>query len=220
MIPKDEIYALYKETGEAFEKSQIKDYAYERGLKWFYSVTATRLTTNTTAIVGFNWGAAEKCEYKPQTEPPDCSFKNLYDKKGELGSLQKIYKSLKTWLPEEEVDNAVQTNFCFFGSRFENEITAVDLELSTSLFTRLIEMIKPKRIVGLSKKLERYFVDNGLCSNVQTASVPSNKRTLYVTKGDFKISDKRIPIRFLPHPNAKFTKVAREKAWEICFSSP
>ena len=210
------IQQLYLDTQAAFDRSPIKRYSEVNNFKWNYSISATTLKEGANLIIGFNWGVAGSNPYEPQMEPPKENFKTLFDIK-DLGSLQRIYQPLKQKFPIDEVDNSIQTNFCFFRSKAEEEITAEDLSLSTPLFLRLLEIIKPKRIIGFSKKLQNYFVENNLCDQLESESFQSNKRTLHVAKGYLKKYDQKIPIYFLPHPNAKFTSVARKKAWDFCF---
>lgn len=212
-----DIQQLFNDTRAAFDKSPIKIFATENRLSWNYSISSTRLTFASNVIIGFNSGATDNYPYQPQTEIPSANFKDLYDKKNELGSLQRIYEPLKQYLPREDIDNCVQTNFCFFRSKKEDQITTVDLQLSTPLFQKLMDIIKPKRIVGFSNKLRSYFLNNKLCTSIEELNIPSNKRTLFVAKGTCNINGRKIPVFFLPHPNSKFTTAARKAAWEFCF---
>jgi hypothetical protein len=212
------IEQLFVDTKIAFENSPIKKYADQNGKQWYYSISSTRLNENSNVIIGFNWGAAGNDKYKPQVLVPHENFKDLYDKKW-LGSLERIYQPLKLRFPNEDIDQSVQTNFCFFRSKVEGEITDKDLELSTPLFHQLISIIKPKRIIGFSKRLQSYFIENGRCSNLHEASFASNRRTLHTAKGFLKLNGLEVPIYFLPHPNAKFTNVARRNAWDFCFDN-
>ncbi len=217
-MKEESIQQLFKDTKEAFSKSPIKKYAEVNNHKWNYSVSATRLMEGANLIIGFNWGASGNKSYEPQMEVPKENFKDLYDKKW-LGSLERIYQPLKQRFPAEDIDNSTQTNFCFFRSKIENEITPEDLALSTPLFMKLIALIKPKRIMGFSKKLQSYCIDNNLCDQVESKSFPSNKRTLHVARGYLRLAGQETPIYFLPHPNSKFTSVARKNGWDFCFDS-
>lgn len=211
-----DIQQLFTDTRNAFDKSSIKRFATENGLTWNYSISSTLLTADNNVIVGFNGGATDNYDYPPQTEIPPDNFKDLYDKKW-LGSLQRIYEPLKQYFPYEEIDNCVQTNFCFFRSKEENQITAADIQLSTPLFQKLIDIIKPKRIIGFSSKLRDYFLNHNFCTSPETLNILSNGKTLFVVKGTYNVSGKSIPVFFLPHPNSKFTTSARETAWKFCF---
>ena len=215
-MDKDAIQQLFDDTAAAFDKSPIKKYAEENGFQWNYSISSTRLTEGANLIVGFNGGAALNERYEPQTSIPPETFKDLFEKKW-LGSLERIYLPLKERFPGDDIDNAMQINFCFFRSKTEGEITVEDLALSTPLFLRLMDIIKPKKILGFSKTLQRYCIDNNLCSKLEVASFTSNKRTLHVAKGMLKHAGQETPIYFLPHPNAKFTSVARKNGWDFCF---
>jgi len=212
------IQQLFADTQIAFNNSPIKKYAEANGHQWNYSISATRFIEETNLIIGFNWGASGNDPYEPQKEIPKQNFKELYDK-NDLGSLQRIYLPLKQKFPTEDIDNAMQTNFCFFRSKTEAEITSEDLLLSTPLFQQLLNVIKPKRILGFSKKLQSYCIESALCSDLEEAAFQSNKRTLHTAKGNLKLNETAVPIYFLPHPNAKFTSIARKQAWDFCFGS-
>lgn len=211
-----EIQQLLSDTKAAFDKSPIKRFAEENRLNWFYSISSTRLILNNNLIVGFNGGAIDNYNYQPQTQIPTDNFKALFDNK-DLGSLQRIYEPLKQYFPDGDIDNCVQTNFCFFRSKTEGQITRVDLELSTPLFQKFISIIKPKRIIGFSSKLRDYFLHSSFCKNLEQLNIPSNRKTLYVVKGVYINNNEVIPVYFLPHPNSKFTTGARQTAWEFCF---
>lgn len=216
MISSKDVEQLFKDTQIAFDKAPIKKYASDKNLKWHYSISSTILKTNSILIIGFNWGASSDQKYDPQNCIPIVNFKDLYEQK-DLGSLQRIYQPLKKYFPEDEIENCVQTNFCFFRSSEENQITFDDIELSTPLFNKLIGILKPNTIIGFSSTLRDYFLKNNLCSGVKADNFPSNKRSIYVVKGIYKHLEKEIPIFFLPHPNSKFTAESRQKAWEFCF---
>lgn len=211
-----DIQQLFTDTRAAFDKSSIKIFATENRLNWNYSISSTRLTSDNNVIVGFNGGATDNYDYPPQTEIPSDNFKDLYDKKW-LGSLQRIYEPLKQYFPHEDIDNCVQTNFCFFRSKEESQITAADIQLSTPLFQKLIDIIKPKRIIGFSSKLRDYFLNHNFCTLSETRNIPSKGKTLFVAKGTYNVNGKSIPVCFLPHPNSKFETIARQAAWKFCF---
>ena len=214
---KDKIQTLFDDTKLAFLKSDIKKFAEANNLQWNYSISATPLTKNNTVIVGFNWGASSEGDI-PQLAPPTRNFKSLYD---ELGSFKKVDSSLRKYFSDTEIDNCVQTNFCFFRSKEENQISDKDLELSTPLFETLISLIEPKRIISFSSKLRDYFLkDEKLYRPNGELNITSNKKTLYVAKGFYLLKGNEIPVYFLPHPNSKFTGEARKKAWEFCFGNP
>lgn len=118
------------------------------------------------------------------------TFKQVYDK-NELGSFQRVYKPLKEYLKNNDIDNCVQTKFCFFRSARENQITNEDIELSIPLFRKLIQIIAPKKINGFSSKLRDYFIDNNLCLSHQDKSIKSNNKTPLVSKGIYQWHKRR-----------------------------
>ena len=124
---------------------------------------------------------------------------------------------MKEYLQNDDIDNCVQTNFCFFRSDKEDRITKDDLQLSTPLFRKLIQIVMPKKIIGFSGKLRDYFLDNNLLVSHDDSPIKSNNTTLLVSKGIYQIEQKKIPIYFLPHPNAHYTSEARKEAWQFCF---
>lgn len=197
----------------AFNKAPIKRYAEERSQSWYYSICATQPNTNANVLVGFNWGAAKDYKYEAQKEMPRENFRDLYDT-NDLGSLQRIYQPLVERLGEQEAEQCVQTNFCFFRSKTEGQISNEDLALSKPLFNRLMEMLRPERIIGFSSQLRDHFLYQVPEASLDMKEFASNTRTIYVAKGAYHAGDRKIPVCFLPHPNAKFTSEARWKAWD------
>ncbi len=211
-----ELQELFNDTKIAFEKSPIKKFADDKSAKWAYTISSTELQQGKNLLVEFNWEVESKQKYTAQEFIPTINFKGLHLNK-ELGSLQKIYRPLLEYFPAEEIDDAVRSNFCFFRSKQEDQLTQTDLDLSTPLFLKFIDIIKPKSIIGFSNNLKNYFIYHKLCSDLQKLEIPSNKRMLLVAKGIFKRHDQNIPIYFLPHPDAKLTSSARKEAWNFCF---
>jgi len=207
---------LFINTEKAFLKSDIKNFADKSGEVWNYSISSTKLTNDSTLLIGFNWGAEINMKYDKQKSIPKETFNSLYSK-GYLGSFQRIYRPLKNHFPTEDIDSFTQTNFCFFRSKSEGQISDKDLKLSNPLFNELLGLLVPKRIIGFSSKLKQYMLESKLCNSYQELNIPSNSRTLNVGKGDFIASQNNIPIYFLPHPNSKFTNESRKLAWDFCF---
>ena len=115
LIVFEHIQELLARTSDAFAKSEIKKYATHNNLQWNYSISSTRLNKGGTVIAGFNWGAEKNILYDAQIQIPDCNFIQLHEQKM-LGSLARIYKPLKQYFPSTEIENCIQTNFCFFRS--------------------------------------------------------------------------------------------------------
>ncbi|HLF36264.1 MAG TPA: hypothetical protein VI583_18605, partial [Cyclobacteriaceae bacterium] len=212
-----EIRKLLQSTKEAFEKSDIKKYAEASGNRWYYSISSTKLSKHSPLLVGFNWGAKPGLAYEPQLNVPAVNFKELHDRKNELGPFQRAYMRLKKYLPGEDVDNFIQTNLCFFRSAQEYQLSDYDIELCKPLFEKLISIIQPKRIIGFSKKFNNYITSRNLGLNIKFEDFQSNKKIVHVVKGDLKINQSLVPFCILPHPNERYTGDALNIAYKFCF---
>lgn len=196
---------LLEKTKDAYERSDIKSFG------WYYSISSTPLKKNATLLVGLNWGVSPEGEHEPQPQMPDKPFKEI----GDLGSFKRVIPYLDKYLPNDEL---VQSNFCFFRSKKESQLTQKDFELSTPLFNELVETISPTKIIGFSNKLRDYFLKNTeLFQGQEPYSISSNKGTLQIIKGTYSVNGKKIPTYFLPHPNYPISSDARDKAWNYCF---
>ena len=109
-------YELLKKTGEAFNKSNIKHIQETKGLSWNYSIAVTRIYKNSTLIIGFNAGAAKGFTHLPQSSIPDKNWGELAAIPNELGRMKVAYNRLLSYFDKQEVDQFIQTNFCFFRS--------------------------------------------------------------------------------------------------------
>ncbi len=185
--------------------------------QWYYALSATRLAKNTPLILGFNWGVDSKLAEKglcasPQTEYPFTYFDGLYD---ELGSFKKVVDKFHDYYTEGL--SGVQTNYCFFRSPKEDDISAKDIEICEPIFDKLIKYLEPASIITFSKKLHRHLMNRE--NQVITEGIPSGDKTVYVSKGTIKINDSSIKYYNLPHPNNWHynTSESIEKAWGYCF---
>ena len=205
---------LLEETRKAFEISYIKQFAEGQcpKLEWYYSVCATRIEPERLFILGFNWGAKDGECYCPQKNYPSESFMELgYN---ELGSLDRVKPWLSKYLPEKDLKEIGQSNFCFFRSKRADQITSHDRKLCHPLISKLINMARPKTIIGLSAQLRDHLLPS--CQSVKTHDLMFERGAIKVTykiaKGEFK----SIPICFLPHPAYRLPKQKVEEAWSFC----
>lgn len=213
-----QIEDLYRKAKEAFDQSEIKSYALKNGYEWHYSLMSTKISIGAPLILGYNYGAAEGVKYKAQSQIPSKSFGDVM-KKNDLGSFSKVYNSLIDYCPDEDVHNFMMSNFCYFRSKSEGQISGKDLDACMQIFEQLIQEVRPSKILGFSAKLRNYIKANKLYTKLEEHKIQSNKRTLLVSKGKMNIADSNIPFFMLPHPNSHFTGEARAEAWSYCFSS-
>lgn len=206
---------LLYEIKQAYLLSDIYQKSEEN--KWYYAASATRLMKNKPLILGFNWGVDSKAIEKgfvpsPQAEYPFSHFSGLYD---ELGSFKKVVDNFHVYY--QEGLTGVQTNYCFFRSPNESDISGKDIQLCEPIFDKLINYLKPSSILTFSKKLHRHLMNRE--NQVITESIPSGDKTVYVSKGKIIINKKSIDYYNLPHPNNwHYNKPESiEKAWIHCF---
>ena len=199
---------LFTELNEAFEKSDIKNVA---GKQWNYSLTSTPICDNGLLLVGFNWGAAKGETYIKQ--------KTIPTKTEDLGSFKRIFPFLKIYCPEME-NKIIQTNYCFFRSAKEHEISLKDQALCEPIFLKLVSFINPKQAISFSASLrEHLLLRSDIFTKTFSQDIPSNKGMIKAIVGELKINSKIIPIGFLPHPNYPLNGTARQQAWKIVFEN-
>ncbi|MDX5429319.1 MAG: hypothetical protein LPK79_14555 [Bacteroidota bacterium] len=207
---------LFQRVNEAYEESDIKARFPQES--WNYSITSTYLKRNVPLILGFNWGAEKGVRYEPQSlnEIPTVGFGEL--KEEELGSLRRTLPYFKEYFPEGL--KSVQSNYVFFRSKTEGQISKEDIELrSQPLMDDLLSYLSPSMIISFSSRL-RDLIMKRASSEVRIMPKENFTRVPLVikTKVQLGAEDKQIPFVYIPHPNSRVPKEYREKAWEFAFS--
>ena len=212
-----QIAAFYEEVQKKYHSSDyIKNCPKEYNS---ISICSTQLARNKTVLVGFNGGAANGVDYSSEENkyvfPPSVTYGECF-KKGasELGSFMKVYPLLSDRIGEKEVANCIQTNFCFFRSKYEHEISQNDLETSRKLFLDFMEILQPSRLICFSMSLYNNLKDQ--LSHDKLESFQNGNRKVFVYKGSLKLKDREVPIFILPHPNARIKSEARKQCWDYC----
>jgi len=204
-------YELLYETSQYYYLSDV--YEKYEDKDWNYSVTATMITKNKPLIVGFNWGAEAGYKYSPQCEYPFHDFEGLYD---DLGSLKRTIPYFHEYYTKALY--GMQTNFCFFRSQKEDQISYRDLELCKPLFDKYLDYAKPSVIISFSSKLRNYFIDNNLITDKKSLFIKYLKGKTEIVRAKYKTnSGKVIDFVYIPHPNAHISTEERVKAWDFCF---
>jgi hypothetical protein len=203
---------LLAQTEEAYNHSNI------RSRLWGFSVTATRIIKNEPLIVGFNWGVnakwlkeGNKYNATKERKYPD----NICFKDSDLGSLKRILPYFEKYYPDAL--SGMQTNFCFFRSQKENQISENDLDLSSGLFDQYLDYSTPSIIISFSKRLTKYLEKKGKLNSIEKKDIESGKKIIQAVTAEFQQSNNSIDFVNLPHPNYPITSEARNKAWEFCF---
>ncbi len=202
---------LLKETEAVFIKSDVQN---QYGKDWGYSVLATSIFKGTPLIVGFNWGAAKGTTYEKQSDYPLRMFQSNYN---DLGSLKRTVRFFEEYYPDAL--HGMQTNYCFFRTEKESQISQADLDSCRDLFFRLVEYAEPSSIISFSSKLRDYLLGNKLIDDARSKEVDSKGKKFSAIKGRMRMGTKKdIPFFYLPHPMAKVSGDARKRLWEFCFT--
>lgn len=198
---------LLKKTEEAYKNSEVRRH------NWGYSVTATQIMKGKPLIVGFNWGVSAGYEHGPQKEYPLRVFAGNYD---DLGSFKRVTRYFEEHFPNAL--SGMQTNFCFFRSEKEDQISPDDLERSRPLFEEYLHFSKPSVVLSFSSTLRDYLIHSGQLADVKTLFVNGTRGKLQIVKGFYLTqTGGRTPFVYLPHPNARLASVERNRAWQFCF---
>lgn len=192
----------FERIGKAWDESDIK----KKHPEWVWSLAATQLYTDSLVIVGFNWGA-DRENKDPQDKLPSEPWH-----KQDLGSLARTIPYLTRYYNNIELDKVVQTNYCFFRSSKQHDISSDDIERCHGIFMDLLKDLQPKQVLIFSSILRDRIKDQ--LSNKQIAKIPSSDRTAIAIRATWSNGGREIPVGILPHPNTSITGEAREKCWE------
>jgi len=181
--------------------------------QWGYSLITGPCIPYAPLLVGFNWGARVGEEYSSRETIEETSLKNE-----DLGSLIRVVPYWEKYLPEHVLAHASQTNYCFFRSKNESQISERDLALCRPIFNRLLEIVKPSIVLCFSSKLRDYMVSTDKIKRLEKKPLEykrgQSQVTYLVMKGELATG---VTIAFLPHPMYRMTTAARDAAWAFCF---
>jgi len=164
-------------------------------------------------IVGFNWGAEAGVIYHAESEIEKESFADARS-----GSIARSARYLEQIYGSDFAGKFSQTNFCFFRSKTEAQISPKDIDLCKPVFEELIGIIQPETIFCFSAKLRNYLVASGQVEIEHEAMITFPRTaTQNVTYKTWRGLFRGVQIVSLPHPNFKMPKFARDAAWEACF---
>ena len=203
---------LLTELGHAYEKSDIRQYCLEKSLEWHYSLITTTMVPGGPLILGFNWGASQGEKYQPQSSVNKSDFY-----KEDVGSLSRIFPYCQKYFGDNFLSKTSQSNYCFFRSKTESQITLKDIGLCEPVFEKLIDVIQPSTILCFSSKLRDYLLSNNRIGSSESKSISYKKGLAGVTYKTIRATlTSGTKIKFLPHPNYPIKKEARAEAWEFC----
>ncbi len=207
-----ELSKLLSELGKVFSNSDIKEYCLINGHQWSYSLVSTTLEQNGPLVIGFNWGASKGEDYSPQKEIKKTNFLTE-----EVGSLSRIFPYCRRYFGEDFLSKITQSNYCFFRSQKESQITQRDIELCEPIFEQLVGILNPSSILCFSSKLRDSLLKNGRIKSTEMFDIKYDRGSLKVTYTAIKATlNSGVEISFLPHPNYPMKGEARQEAWKFC----
>ena len=136
---------------------------------------------------------------------------------GDLGSFARVPAYFKRHFPSLPINKISQTNYCFFRSKDERQISADDLKRCRPLFAELLSVMEPSLVLSFSSRLRDYLLRSDQVRNSETVSVQQQvgKRTVTCTAVAGMLEG-GTPVAFLPHPNYPMQRSVRKKLWDFC----
>jgi hypothetical protein len=203
---------LCTELEQIHEKSSIRQYCLKNGYEWNYSLITTALEPGGLLILGFNWGVSKGEKYQPQSSVDKSDFF-----KGDVGSLSRIIPYCENYFDSNFLSKTSQSNYCFFRSQSQSQISNFDIKLCEPIFEKLICAIKPSSILCFSSKLRDFFLKNNKIYSKSSKIIEFEKGLSIVEYEAIRATlESGIEIKFLPHPNYPMKGDARSEAWEFC----
>lgn len=209
---KETLDELLIEVGIAYEQSDIRKLCLEEGYEWHYSLITTSMKPNKPLVLGFNWGASDGEKYEPQFLVNKSDFS-----KEDVGSLARIFPYCEKYFGNDFLSDLSQSNYCFFRSYKEHQVSDKDIQLCEPILSRLIDAISPSLILCFSSKLRDYLIANSKLSSTTSKVITYKRGTSTVSYAAIKgVLAPQTEIKFLPHPNYPMKGEARSEAWEFC----
>ena len=205
---------LFQKIDNAFNKSNIKQQSEKNS--WFYSLCNSKPKIGQPIIVGFNWGVSYN--HKKQTYSDLKSVMNW----NQMPSIEKIKPFIEKYFPR--LNNSFnQTNYCFFRSKKEDEISDFDINLCEPIFYEFISRVKPRFILAFTKKLRETLIKNGMIKYLNKKSVFDGKKIITSYHGFVNFGGWWSYIYILPHPNywnrINNQKEVLDQLWDICINT-
>lgn len=206
----NELMQLLADVGIAYEQSDIK----KVNSNWSYALIGPMPTKGSPLLIGINWGGGNNSDEKFHAQM-DFGHEDL--SKHDLGKLKDVLPYCRDRLGADMTLRMVQTNYNFFRSPKESDLSAKDFALCEPIFERLIALVEPEIMVCLSSKLHDYFLKNRKLENIEIANnIKSVSHNRSIKVSAIKATLNGVKIVLLPHPGAHISSEAREAAWDFC----
>jgi ribonuclease R len=205
--PTKSIEQLFDKTALIFEQSEIKKFAKESGLEWYFNISETAEVKESLLILNFNPKAEANKIYLEQTHLPETTL--------DLKKWQKSKPLLEKYFGTFPLESIVDSYFCSFRSAEESQLSESDLDLCLPLFKDWLKELSPRQIISFSKELEDYFNRKELLSDIVRLEIEIGKRKIQATKATIKNGRKKVTIAFLPDKEVTMSRENRERLWEF-----
>lgn len=205
---------LLNEVKEAYEISDLKKYCIDNNKEWNYALLGSKFIENPILLIGLNFGASNE-KFNPQTIEdlqnllPFCKMTN-----NDLGNSFNRLKNYMNKYENIDIENILWTNYCFFRSYSDKELTQKDFKLNEPIFEKLLENIKPQKVICVSKNLYDFLNNKNLLTAKDEKNIKINSKSAYTV-----VKAKLFNYDFfcLPHPNFPATAIGRKECWDFCF---
>lgn len=135
----------------------------------------------------------------------------------DVGSLSRIYPFCRKHFGDDFISKITQSNYCFFRSHNESQISSKDIELCEPILEKLISIIEPSIILCFSSKLRDSLLRSSKIQSLEKLEIEYYRGSFKMTYCAIKATlNSGVKINFLPHPNYPIKGEARIKAWDFC----
>lgn len=228
-MPIKQLEKLLIDIAKAYEDSPLKEYCIKNNKEWHYSLLGSKFIENPVLLIGLNWGAGTEARknketgikervdiiYKPQTIDGCENLPAFHEMT--INDLGSSFIRLKNYIKEYgkiSIENVTWTNYCFFRSYSDKELTAEDYKLTEPIFANLLDISRPRSMICVSKALYNFLNNQNLLEDKKEKIIKIHSKSNYtVVKAKLHNYD----FFCLPHPNTPATSKARKECWDFCF---
>lgn len=122
---------------------------------------------------------------------------------------------MKKSFPTIDQESYNHSNFCFFRSNNEKQITERDIKICEPIFEDFIAHLKPKIIFGYSDRLCDYLISNGRIKYLNEKKLSNGNTSVFLYQGFMRLNGWWTYINLLPHPSNRQYKEKKTTLWNF-----